>query len=248
MRKEEYDRLFQVEDRHWWYRGTRRFFLDLLAAYCPGEASGRVLDAGCGTGGFLAQLRERFRPREAVGLDLCPEALEMAGRRGLEGLCLASLEDIPFPDGHFTLVSCLDVLCHREVRDEGRALGELWRVLEPGGFLLLNLPAFGILRGSHDRAVHVARRYRKISLLPRLEASGFRVVKATYFNFLLFPAMVAYRLASRILPSPSSDLWTPPTFLNRWLEALLVIEGRVALQRDLPWGSSLAVLARREGW
>lgn len=246
MRKEEFETLFRVEDRHWWYRGTRRFFLELIATHCPREASGRVLDAGCGTGGFLVLLKERFRPEKAVGLDLCPDALRLGASRGLMDLCAASLEDIPFPDGHFTLVTCLDVLYHREVRDEGRALREMWRVLEPGGFLLLNLPAFDILRGSHDLAVHGARRYRRGSLLPRLEGAGFKVVRATHFNFFLFPALVAYRLVSRVIPSPSSDLWMPPAFLNRCLERLLLAEGRIALRRDLPWGSSLTVLARKE--
>lgn len=246
MRKEEYERLFRLEELHWWYRGTRRFFLELLATCCPREASGRVLDAGCGTGGFLVLLREWFHPEEVVGFDLCPEALEMGRTRGLEGLCLASLEDIPFPDDYFSLVTCLDVLYHQDVRDEERALKEIWRVMKPEGYLLLNLPAFRLLRGSHDQAVHGERRYRKRELLPRLDAAGFMVVRATYFNFFLFPALAAYRLASRVLPFSSSDLWMPPTLLNRILQLMLAIEGKVALRRDLPWGSSLTVLARKQ--
>lgn len=245
MRQEEYERVFRFEDLHWWYRGTRRFFLELLDAYCPREAAGRVLDAGCGTGGFAFALQERFRPVETVGLDICQEALERGRDRGLDNLCLASVEDIPFPDEYFSLVTCLDVLYHREVRDEDKALGEVWRVLEPGGYLLLNLPAFQALRGRHDLAVHGARRYRKRDLLPKLESKGFRVVRATYFNFLLFPVLAIYRMTTRALPGPASDLWMPPTILNRGLELILAVEGRVTVKIDLPWGSSLTVLARK---
>ncbi len=245
MREEEYERLFRLEDHHWWYRGTRHFLLGLLETYCPREASGRVLDVGCGTGGFTVALRKRFQPMETVGLDICREALEMGRMRGLDGLCLASVEQIPFPDERFTLVTCLDVLYHKEVRDEERALEEMWRVLEPGGYLLLNLPAFQALRGRHDLAVHGARRYRKRGLLPKLQTKGFQVIRATYFNFLLFPLLAIYRIATRPLPGPASDLWTPPHLLNRGLELLLASEAKVALRMDLPWGSSLSVLARK---
>ena len=52
----------------------------------------------------------------------------------------ASLTALPFADGHFARALCLDVLEHLSFEDQARALGELSRVLAPGGELLVSVP------------------------------------------------------------------------------------------------------------
>ncbi|MDD3717961.1 MAG: class I SAM-dependent methyltransferase [Actinomycetota bacterium] len=247
MKRREYDTLYAVEDRHWWYLGHRRLYASLLDRYCAPAASGRVLDAGCGTGGFTQWLRDGYHPHRLVGMDISEEALARCGERGLEELLRSSVDHIPLPDASFDLVLSLNVLYHREVADDLEALGEMHRVLVPGGFLLVNLPALSFLRGGHDEAVGGVRRYRASGLREMLSHADFEVVKMTYFVFTLVPLIAAHRIRSRrdAGVDVASDLRLPPAAINRALASLLSIEAGFAMRCGLPLGSSLTALARK---
>ncbi len=247
MKQEEYTIMAQVEDTHWWYVGHHRTFNALLERYAPDAVRGRVLDAGCGTGGYMERLRERFDPQELMGVDICEEALEYCAGRGLERTECCSIETLPFEDGYFDLVVSLNVICHYAVGDDMETLEELGRVLKPGGWLLLNLPAFDILHGSHDAAVGGVRRYRDQGTRELLERAGFEPAHLSYYNTTLFPVAVIFRLWSRRRASEEevkSDLWAP-TYLNHALTALMRAEEWAAVRFGLPFGSSLIALARK---
>ena len=77
-----------------------------------------------------------------------------------------------FPGCEFDIVLSLDVLAFRGV-DEQSAIGEMYRVLRPGGSLIINVPAFDFLRGSHDAAVSQIRRYTRPQLAALLKARRF---------------------------------------------------------------------------
>lgn len=247
MKDEEYERQYRLEDVHWWYRGHRALYARLLDSYCPEAARGRVLDAGCGTGGNTAWFRDRYRPERLVALDASEKALMRCGERGLEELLCCSVEYLPFPDSSFDLVLSLNVIYHHEVSDDLAALREMARVLSPGGYLLLNLPALRSLRGGHDLAVGGARRYRLSQLLEMMRAVGLQPVKATYFVFTLLPLVAVRRLATRGASEEeaASDLHLPPRALNLFLARILEMEARMASGPGFPLGSSLTALARK---
>lgn len=247
MKEGEYQILYRVEDVHWWYLGHRALFARLIEKYCPHAARGKVLDAGCGTGGYAAWFCDRYHPERLVALDVSETALAFCKKRGLEEVVCGSVEYLPFPDATFDLVLSLNVIYHRDVSDDFTALREMSRVLVPGGYLLLNLPALRFLRGSHDLAVGGARRYRRSQLLDMLPRAEFIPVKVTYFVFSFLPVVALRRLATRKIgeEEATSDLWFPPRPLNRALASLLTGESRLAAGPGLPLGSSLAALARR---
>jgi SAM-dependent methyltransferase len=247
VKKREYEVLYEVEDVHWWSLGHRYLYASLLDRYCPEAARGNVLDAGCGTGGFTQWIRGRYDPERIVGLDMSDDALARCRDRGLVELMCCPVERIPLPDDSFDLVLSLNVLYHREVTDDVGALREMRRVIAPGGYLLLNLPAFSFLRGSHDEAVDGIRRYNAHDTLEKLALAGLKPVKITYFVFTLFPFIAAFRLLSRVWAKedPVSDLWLPPAPVNRALKSLLALEARVAVAHGLPMGTSITALARK---
>ena len=87
-----------------------------------------MLDIGCGTGRFLAQLAEIAK---AWGVDPSPQMLEVARSRvGGAGLKLGSAEELPFKDGWFERAT-MWLVAH--LVDRPRAFAEAARVLEPGG-------------------------------------------------------------------------------------------------------------------
>ena len=94
MNPSEYAAMFAVEDRHWWYVGVRReverWLADLGASGRP-----RVLDAGCGTGGLLANLRTTAWK---AGIEISSEGIRLARSRGEAALVQGSVSSLPFAD------------------------------------------------------------------------------------------------------------------------------------------------------
>lgn len=86
----------------------------------------RVLDAGCGTG----ELGALLVGCDVVGVDVSPAAVEEARRRGIDAR-IGDVQALEFADGEFDAVLCNWMLYH--VRDRGKAIAELARVLRPGG-------------------------------------------------------------------------------------------------------------------
>jgi SAM-dependent methyltransferase len=241
VNRQQYLRMRAVEDRHWWYVGMRAIAADVLAGL-PLSAGGRVLDAGCGTGGNAALLGRHGR---VVGVDLSELALELAAGRGRAPLVCASVTRLPFADATFDLVASFEVLCHRAVGDDVAALGELRRVLRPGGYLLVRLPALEWLRGAHDAAVHTERRYRAGELRARIARAGLEPIRVTYLNTLLLPLAAAKRAAERLTRAEGDDLGPAPPLLEAFFRAALAAERRLLRRRDLPIGVSLLAVARR---
>ena len=97
----------------------------------------RLLDVGCGTGGFSLLAAEAGA--DVWSVDESPEAVALtAARTSAERAMVATAESLPFEDASFDLIYCYSTLEH--VDDAGRALGEMVRLLRPGGRLYLHSP------------------------------------------------------------------------------------------------------------
>ena len=233
----------EVDDHHWWYRGRRRIIraeLDRL----PLAPQARVLDAGCGSGRTLQEL---VGYGVVSGIELDPDAAELARGRGFGHIEVGRLEELPWPDASFDLITCLDVLEHTP--DDRVTLSELRRVCEPGGFLLLTVPAYQALWSLHDQANHHYRRYSKRSLRVASDEAGWRVVRMTSFNSLLLAPAAVVRLAQRRLGPHNgytNDLELGPPWLNDALEQPLALEARwLGRGGRLPAGLSLLAVLRK---
>ena len=243
MEPSEYESIARLEGTHWWYVGMRRISAALLAG-ANLRADAVILDAGCGPGGTSALLQ---RYGKVVGLDLAKEAVELARKH--EGLAVVrgSVGTLPFADGSFDLVTSFDVLYHRAVGDDGAAVREAARVLKPGGWFLLRLPAFEFLRSEHDRVVHTQRRYRAGQVRALVERAGLLVERLTYANAVLFPLAALKRGLERLRPhdAPQSDVQETPALLNAALTGVLALEGSLVRRWRLPLGVSVCCLARK---
>jgi SAM-dependent methyltransferase len=241
----EYEKMYRLEERYWWYRALRDRIVWLLDAYAPRART--FLDAGCGTGAVLQELRRRRPGARFVGLDLSPHALERCRMRSLPLLVRASVNDLPIRSGVFDVVTSQDVLYFEGI-DDHRTLAEFARVLGAEGTLVLNLPAFELLRGAHDEFVKGRRRYTVAEVGELLRGAGFLLLFASYWNAALFPAVALVRRLRRTrAETRESDLRPLPDGLNRIFYALLRIEAAWLRHGTLPFGTSVLAVARKPG-
>lgn len=239
MNREEYARMFEAEDRQWWYAGMRAISLALLRPRL--RAPARILDSGCGTGANLAALGAFGT---AFGIDVAPEAIAYSRQRGAS-VVRGSVLALPFRAAAFDLVTSFDVLYHRWVEDDRAAALELGRVLRPGGLLLVRVPALKLLWGAHDAAVHSRHRYSRTELLSLLDQAGFEILRTSYANFFLFPLLVVRRTLDRVLGRHGSDVAFLPAPLEALFGGLLRLEAWIVGVAPLPIGASLFALARK---
>ena len=182
---------YALEEDFWWFVGMRAIGHAFLAPRYPPDHRLDILDVGCGTG---ANLQLLLRPYgRVVGLDFAHDAVARAQTRAPGRVVQASGDAIPFADESFDLVTAFGVICQLGLRSDQAALEECWRVLRPGGRVLLRVPAYPWLYAQHDRVGETRQRYSRRALIAVLERSGFEVEKVTHANMLLFPAALAKR-------------------------------------------------------
>jgi len=244
MNPSEYQTMFAVEDRHWWYAGMRSISVGLLRQLYDQQPDRQLLDAGCGTGAAMQYLAPFG---QVTGFDYSPLALGFCRQRGLSRLCQASVRDVPFVDGRFDLITSFDVLCHRTVGDYHDALAEFHRVLKPGGRLFLRLPAYDWLRAHHDEVVYTVRRFTAGELRQALHHTGFRPERVTYANTLLFPLALLKRAAERLWPPQGdlSDIKPNPAWQDNLLAQFLRAEARWLRRFNLPFGLTVIAIGQK---
>lgn len=228
------------EDRvHWWFRGRLAVITAALERALPRRPV-RLLEVGCGTGNVLGALG-RFG--EAVGMETHPALAGAARAAGLDVREGRLPGDLVVPPGWADVVLALDVLEHLD--DEAAALATARQALAEGGLLLVTVPAYQWLWSGHDVALGHYRRYTASRLRAVVEHAGFRVLRLSYFNTLLFPALVLLRAWKRLVGDTTHDLRRPPPAVNRGLALVFALERHVVGRCVLPFGGSLLLLARR---
>lgn len=238
----EYEQIYhEIEAAHWWFRARRELVASQVKSLALPSEELRILDVGC-SGGVLMEMLGNSGYTGVCGIDLSAAAVRQARRRGLDRAAVMDAASLAFDDQSFDLLVASDVLEH--IEDEGGALREWRRVLAPGGWLLVYVPAFRSLWSPHDEVNRHFRRYRAGELRARLNEAGFDVARTGYWNALLFaPVWVARRLRSRGSSTPAGgDLTPSPAPVNLALLSLLRFEN-AAIRTGLRWPVGISVYA-----
>jgi SAM-dependent methyltransferase len=152
---------------YWSVRGRLPRYPVPLWPFEPGQGK-LLVDLGCGWGRWcVAAARAGYLP---LGLDVHLDAVQAAARIAPQlghecSFACADLDALPFQDAQVGAVFSYSVLQHVEREKVRRALSEIWRILEPGGEVFLQLP----------------NKYGPISLLQQLKR-GFREAKPESFE------------------------------------------------------------------
>ena len=236
-----YERLDEIERRHWWCRSVRRVALDMAA---PDLAGATVLDAGCGTGGLLERLATGWPRTRGVGADVSADALRYARAKRIRDLLLACVIELPVASTSVDVLFSNDVLQHLPEGGDARALREARRVLKPGGLLCVRSNIgrdTGPGAGRH-------RRYGRRGLADLVRAAGFEIERHLILHAL--PSLLAPRRSSPGGHASSGGglaTTVPPAAINSLLDFYVRIEDRLArlLPFPFPFGDAQIVLARR---
>ena len=183
----------------------------------------------------------------ACGIDITWSGLAYARARGERQVARASATRLPFPAGQFDLVTSFDVLYAFDDEMERDALNEMYRVLRPGGQIVINVAALKVLTGNHSVLGGEVRRYHRRELRDHLARTGFTVLRITYTNFTLLPLVAGVRFAQRLVGHREStaEMTVPAAPVNAALSGLLAVEA-AALRRRQHAARQLAARPRAE--
>jgi ubiquinone/menaquinone biosynthesis C-methylase UbiE len=185
----------------------------------------RLLDIGCGNGAYTTALGAGFE--EVYGVDV--EPVRVADfRRHVDGdpkfrISVASAEALPLPDDHFDVVTAIEVIEH--IVDLERAMGEIHRVLRPGGGFLVSCPnrlfpieTHTFTVGKHEYSA------RGCLFLPYLTGLHGRISTARNFTTRELTELATgagYRVVAYDWVMPPLDNWRPgKQSLRRLLNAM----------------------------
>ena len=239
--------LYSAEEGVGWTDGMQLVTLALLVSVTLPD--GPVLEVGCGGGQMLVELEQKYADRLVCGADL--HSLALAHARSLLAqndlpiaLVQAALPKLPWQENCFALLLAMDVFDQQGV-DLPAVLAEAYRLLRPGGALVMRVSAHPSLYGAHDIAFHTGRRYTRAELNTALTHAGFTVQRLTYANAILAAPVAAQRLAQRwgIIP------FQPGVYRQDLLQQVAVWALRQEAEwlhhADLALGLSLCAVARK---
>lgn len=243
MEISEYQHIYKNEGTHFYYLATHKLVLTLIQNNLNNiDKKLNILDAGCGAG-LLAKHLERFG--DVVGVDVNPQAIYFSSKRKIK-VVKASINKLPFKKNEFDIITSVDVIYHDQVNDK-EALKELYRVLKPGGLLIIRVPAYKWLIRSSDKQVHTRERYNHKMFNDRLIRARFKVAKISYVQTLLLLFAVIQKTLEIIfrVKEPSSSIKKINPFFNNLILLLLLAEVKLVQFINFPFGLGLVAVARK---
>lgn len=212
-----------------------KWIYELFKDYTAGKT---VLEIGCGIGN-LTQYFLKSAAR-VIGIDTSSFFIQhlQIDCPGVEIHNFDITDDkvAALADRKIETVVSVNVLEH--IRDDEKALRNINALLQPGGRLLLFVPALNWLFGTLDENVGHYRRYGKKDLSDKLERSGFAVEKAFYSNFL---GIFGWFLNGRIFKRKEFPILQPIIF-DKFVPLISRIESRLRP----PLGMNLIIIARKK--
>lgn len=242
-----------VEDSHWWFASRTRALNAVMQPLLPKTPNFQLLDVGCGAGNMIHHLSEYGQVK---GLEIDERPVKKARERGYNVQQFDATKPMPFADNTFNAVTALDVIEHNQ--DDLAILADSFRILKPGGHIIITVPAFMWLWTHNDDLNAHVRRYTAGELRDKLQQTGFNVNRVSYNNFFVFPLAATLLLLRRVLgakPELAShhvdqeeyqvELEPASAPVNAVLTMVGKVEASLIRRVDLPVGTSLIAIAQK---
>lgn len=232
--------LLALGREHWWIRSKAAFVSTALLRSARPGPRGWLVDVGAGAGVVTSLLG--WEPGRAVVVEGNAQLVGQARRvYGLDGV-RGHVERLPIATEQAELVCLLDVIEH--VGEPRRALREAWRVLAPGGRLVVTVPAHEWLWSRADEVLGHRRRYPRAALRAEVIASGFAPLVLTHvFSWLVPPVWWTRRTGGAT--GPELGIHRRSRLIDATAAALTLLERQLVGRVSLPFGTSLLCVAEK---
>lgn len=185
-------------------KASRSYALGQMSKHIKGPCP-VVLEVGCSSGFLLQSIREHFPDAIPIGSDVVGETLRrLAIRMPDIPLLQFDLVRCPLPDNSIDMVLLLNVLEH--IEDDEAALRQVWRILKPGGTVLIEAPYGPHLYDIYDRMLCHQRRYKQASLERLIRNAGLKVKKKSHLGFTLYPGFYLVKKRNRRLMTMADEI------------------------------------------
>ena len=188
--------LDSIEDSSLWFRGRNDIAAAALSRWRLPQT---LVEVGSGNGTVAYHLQQAGF--DVIAVEPSEEGTAHALRRGVDHAFCNTLEGMAFPDASLPAVGAFDVIEH--LQEPASLVREVSRVLQPGGWFVVTVPALSALWSQADELAGHFRRYRIRSLDRLMAGAGFERRAATYFfSFgvpkVLMARVLPYRLGQRL--------------------------------------------------
>jgi len=233
----------KIEATHWWFVGRRKLFSSIIQELAL-DLNSSILDIGTSTGTNLRMLRE-LGFNNVVGVDLSEEAIRWCAEKKLGNVKKGNVYSIPSESDFFRLILATDIIEH--VEDDVLALNEILRVMKPGGYGIITVPAFLSLWGLQDEVSHHKHRYRSNELKQKMNERGFILQEIFYFNYFLFlPIWLIRKIINIFQLNIASENQINSPWINSILTQVFIFDILSARKIHPPFGVSLFALVRKK--
>ena len=245
MKIEEFAKMEEHAETHWWYLARRKLLKFGIEAYHRCGKTIRILDLASACGNNIIAGR-KYGP--TFGIDISANSIDYCKKKNISTIVQGNVEKLPFENQSFDIIVAFDVFEH--VLRDYDCIREAVRVLKDGGYLLVNVPAFMALYSKHDQAYEHLRRYTKTGLNRKLEKCRLTVISGSYWSCFILPGVLLQRkVISNFRKSPVQSDFNiePPQVFNMIFAALSKIENWLMTRRiSFPFGVSYYCIARKE--
>lgn len=232
-----------------WVRSRNRLFKSIVQDHLVATGKTKLLEIGCGTGGFIQQIAENEN-LDITGSEIYLKGLLYA-KKNLPNVNFIQYDITQGEIGEkFDLIVAFDVIEH--IENDITAISNINKMLHKEGVLILTVPQHMFLWSSLDEIVKHKRRYSRRELVTKLQENRFDISYATSFLFVLFPLMLISRIFDKGRDQSQSDevaLEKRVKFSNvlNWIfdRLMRIDEALIRWGISLPFGGTLVVVAKK---
>lgn len=231
----------EIETEHFWFKSRRRYIRQLLK---NSPKDFKILDIGCSSGILLNELIEDgFKRENLYGIDVSEKAIANCKQNGIQNAFIMDAQEITLQE-KFDVIIASDCLEH--LQEDDKALKNWYNLLKEDGAIFVFVPAFMSLWSQHDEVNLHYRRYTLLQLKQKMQASGFKIKKSSYWNFFLFVPIWLVRQIGKLQKRKENtgDLNGIPA-TNSILLGLISFENKLLKKVSFPFGVSAFCIATK---
>jgi ubiquinone/menaquinone biosynthesis C-methylase UbiE len=155
-----------------------------------------ILEIGSSSGYLLREIKILFPESFLIGSDCIPESLEKIAQKKLDiPLIQFDLVNCPLPDNCVDVVIALNVLEH--IKDDETAVKQIYRILKPGGYAIIEVPANKELFDFYDGQLKHFRRYALCDLKKIAHNAGLTICSSSHLGFFVYPGFKYLKLRNK---------------------------------------------------